>query len=325
MSLAFGTLLQLIRLNLYRQVSQMWLQQNHVRTPLPHTPHIQLNFNHSNQWCHSSSLTWLFRLRGLSLDVGHGGVEENESKLDRSPNFPRWQCWFSTLVSSAAQGTPLQQDIIGNNMLVLQPVQRGSDSRDTGNHYRKSGGFMAYLEKSEGCLLLQNCLLVKWTEVKEIWMWSKDCQCSFRQIRMMYKKKNVRKAADTRKRCQTSQTFLQMLQFGRLWTFRLETAPSSGSVYLWLVQAELTVIRHLSCTLCSLSIAPYNKGQSLRSSITSIFKSLGLLILQGQGQIKNDKTRRMIRLKTIYEKVKARWTSSPSDPAGSLHHQQNNI
>lgn len=151
MSLALGTLLQLITLNLYWQVSQMRLQQNPVRTPLPH---IQLDLNHSNQWCHSSSFTWLFWLSGLSLDVGHGGVEENESKLDRSPNFPR--CWFSTLVSSAAQGTPFQQDIIGNNMLGLQPVQRGSDSRGTGNHYRKSGGFMAYLGKSEGCLLLQN-------------------------------------------------------------------------------------------------------------------------------------------------------------------------
>lgn len=184
----------------------MWLQRNHVRTPLKHTQHIQLD--HSNQWCHSSSFTWLFWLRGLSLDAGYGGVEENESKLDRSPNFPRWQCWFSTLVSSAAQGTPLQQDIIGNNMLVLQPVQRGSDSRGTGNHYRKSGGFMAYLGKSEGCLLLQNCLLVKRTEqVKEIWMWGKDCQCLFRQIRMIYKKKKCLESSRHQKKMPNQPNF----------------------------------------------------------------------------------------------------------------------
>lgn len=152
------------------------------------------------------------------------------------------------------------------------------------------------------------CLLVKWTEqVKEIWMWSQDVQCLFRQIRMMYKKKCA-ESSRHQKKMPNQPNFPSDAAIRKIMycTYRLGTGPSSGCVYLWLVQAELTVVRHLSCTLCSLKIALYNGGQSLRSSITSIFKSLGFLILQGQGHINNDKTRRMTRLKTIYEKVKAR-------------------
>lgn len=149
MSSALGTLLPLVQF--------ISISYSIATSPKPpQFQHVKLDSNGFDRQCHSSSNTWLIWLRGLYLDVKRGGVKENESDLDGGPNLPRWQCWFSTLVSRAVQATPLQQDITGNNMWVSGPVQSRSDSRGTGSHYRLSRGFMAYLGKCEGCLLLQN-------------------------------------------------------------------------------------------------------------------------------------------------------------------------